>query len=1197
MPPKKNTTKPKGKGKVAKTKKNTTPAAKPTARSKIKDKNVQAEEIHDSLAKIFQDAQLSMAGHKKQIVLLKNLLQTAHKLDLDDEFNLSFCKMINKILPIKRTEVVGDRIVKLIAGFVNSLSTESDESENQADQIEDDSEIETVFSKFIYTVVRHLSRGLDAKDKNVRYRVCHLLSHLMHNMTSIDDDLYKFLFSNLLTRVYDKEPPVRLKAVTCIASFQNDDGAEEISEAAQKLLVIVQNDPSPEVRRAAVLQLENNKLTRPYILERARDVNSTNRRIIYSKVLKTFKDFRTIPSNERIKLLTWGLRDREESVQKATTKLLCETWLQNVDNDVMELLERLKVMESDISETAVKVFLENRKDITAKISFNDDAWNNLTPEAAFLLRLYYEHCNRNNLMEELEKSFPEAAPLAEILQRYFELRKTNMKNIEEHMKRLEEDANAVPLIDLTDPKELDFVLEQLLKISVDYDFSDDFGRRNILNVLRTALSNDKLSDTLIEVLLQVIRKISINENDFSQMIVEIITDLKDNGLENQFKPKKKRDGKKSNSEGKTGSEFEEDADEEEDEEFDDTFVSAVSEVDNSGDLSAADRANKSLQKESEQLQQLSPDVMIECLTIARRMLQLLNEPIKENISVNSLIPTLIHPAVRRTETEIRELSLICLGLCCILDKELAINSMFLYGVCVSKGEDSLKITALQVICDLLSIHGTSILESDTPNSVDSLAIAKLYYRTLRDDSKKDVQAASGESLYKLFLSDILSEDELFESTLLAYFNPSINNNEKLKQCLSFCIPVYSFSHVSHQDRVSRVVCDTLVRLFQSWNDMQESLENNNNNINTLSNSITTPSNIIQQLIYWTDPYRVVRRSEEDAMRSSIQIEVGIHLLRVLEHFEYLPANKQFVKAILISLPKLTFTKHGDLEKLKQLYFLLSGEKLLGGEFDKALKDAPSRNAYTRFKEYVEECLAGAAELVKLDENENENENETKEDDVKDEIADASTQPNVKQEKEGEDVNVELDLDENDQDISNNGVVEIKDENDSEINISDISTSSKTSLKRKRRGSKSATAKIRKVTPDTEELKHLRNNIQKEGSLIGGSDRSGQGISYIQESNEFNIPNLAHVDTDILQSSPEKNMSEFSEFGSTNTSYHQQQQQAQANDYYEASSEAPSDFNELSSPVKPGNVIPYNNAPNYTRRRNINHDDSLNSDDF
>ncbi|GMF07854.1 unnamed protein product, partial [[Candida] boidinii] len=140
------------------------------------------------------------------------------------------------------------------------------------------------------------------------------------------------------------------------------------------------------------------------------------------------------------------------------------------------------------------------------------------------------------------------------------------------------------------------------------------------------------------------------------------------------------------------------------------------------------------------------------------------------------------------------------------------------------------------------------------------------------------------------------------------------------------------------------------------------------------------------------------------MRSSIQIEVGIHLLRVLEHFEYLPANKQFVKAILISLPKLTFTKHGDLEKLKQLYFLLSGEKLLGGEFDKALKDAPSRNAYTRFKEYVEECLAGAAELVKLDENENENENETKEDDVKDEIADASTQPNVKQEKEGEDVN-------------------------------------------------------------------------------------------------------------------------------------------------------------------------------------------------
>lgn len=328
--------------------------AAPKQARKLVDSLSTPEQIQNALAKVFQESQSSVAGHRKQVVLLKTIQQRAHDLEHEDSFNYFFCKLINKVLLVKKSESVGDRIVKLVASFILSLQEQYEESDSE----------DNIFTRFIHYFITHLLRGIDSKDKNVRYRVVQFLDFAMSGLGEIDDNLYESLMWSLDKRIHDKEPSVRIKALHCIARFQDteDDGtSDEVDEATSKLLIAIQNDSSAEVRRAALLNLVKSGVTKHYLLERARDTNSINRRLVYSRIVKELGDFRTIDSRTREKILLWGLKDREESVQKACVKMLSQDWLNTIDGDLIELLERLHVTNSEVAEIAMKHFFNIEK--------------------------------------------------------------------------------------------------------------------------------------------------------------------------------------------------------------------------------------------------------------------------------------------------------------------------------------------------------------------------------------------------------------------------------------------------------------------------------------------------------------------------------------------------------------------------------------------------------------------------------------------------------------------------------------------------------------------------------------------------------------------------------------------------------------------------------------------------------------------
>lgn len=993
-------------------------------------KSIQGIEDLDGVATamghVFQDAQHNLTSHRKLVVVLRNIQLRAIGLGYEDGFTLKFTKLINKILRLKKGEQVADRIAKFCSLFVATIQNEEAPRKEQADKIDSDSDSddveETPALKFVDYLIHHLLRGILSKDKNVRYRVVQLLAYLVNYITEIDADLFEALHFSLSRRLHDKEPIVRIQAIVAISRFQHFDipDTEGLNSATERLIQALQHDDSPEVRRAALLNLVKNKSTLPLLLERARDTNSINRRLVFSRTVKEVQDFREIDVGLRENLLRWGLNDRDQSVQKAAIRMLSYQWYETVKEDLLELIDSMKVADTSIMDSAMSFFFESRDDKLEALEITKEHWKELTVERAFLIRAFYDHCNREKMYHTIDKNFPESIELAETLFKYLQLRiqilKSNSELVQKHkayvhlvdkyerklvagqmegiqlqsdINRIEEliadyqaqtrdlkahikllrtkekgtttrkttkdisaladDANErdvdevmeeleqiteqlsdakkylkaskglisdvqekiaaiekeresflqsseeleVEYGELADQlKDLEFIIEQLLLIAKDYDFSDEIGRRKMLQSIRSSLTDDELSDKLVEISLRVLRKISINERDFSTMSTEIITDIRDSVLD----------------------------------ENDETFVSAVSifqsndddeEIQgNPDDMMSEDGDNPSKKHKSEP--KPPPDeILIQCLILLQHYLELAEDPLSNNYQFDSFIETLIRPAYRNEENkQIRLLGFRNFGLLSLLDRQLAINNLKFFGVAAVKAHDEeLKVLCTKIVFDILSTHGVSILDESAENteSVDSLSLARLFYNLLRSYEMPSLQAVVAEGLCKLFLADLLNdfgkgklddsksegaeeidqEKQLLEALVLSYFHPLNAVNHELKQILAFCLPVYAFSHSSHQQKLTEISGDCFYRIFREDGDFARN-----------GSTTATPLVVIQQLIHWCDPNNVVKVDPLEARKSATHFWLAINFLQVIEQ----DSPKSVKRSIIVNLGKLCITE-------------------------------------------------------------------------------------------------------------------------------------------------------------------------------------------------------------------------------------------------------------------------------------------------
>lgn len=515
---------------------------------------------------------------------------------------------------------------------------------------------------------------LASKEKTVRYRSTQLVAHIINSLDSIDDEYFHLLKIGLLRRVRDKEPMIRVQAVLGLGRLagneedMNPENGDSDDDAAhgllEKLLDILQNDPSADVRRSLLLNLPLTPGTLPYLLERARDLDPATRRALYSRLLPALGDFRHLSLSMREKLLRWGLRDRDESVRKATARLFHERWIEDCAGPpkssedisttesvspniggILELLERIDVVnsavENGVALEAMKEFWTGRPDYRDEINFDDIFWEQLTPESIFMARSFNDFCKQegDGKFERLiEEKMPEVTKLAYFLQRYTNslvdvLRSNSKKDEGEEY----------------DTVEREFVVEQLLQIAKTLDYSDEVGRRKMFALLRETLAIAELPDEITKIIVDVLRDVcgddSSGECEFCGVVLEAVAEVHDTIL----------------------------ADESMAENEDESFHSARSEVTDGTPTKEKKKRNKAggnVQDGADDEEKAIREIMVnmKCLHIAQCMLQNVEGNLQQNLHLVTMLNNLVVPAVRSHEAPIRERGLLCLGLCCLLDK-------------------------------------------------------------------------------------------------------------------------------------------------------------------------------------------------------------------------------------------------------------------------------------------------------------------------------------------------------------------------------------------------------------------------------------------------------------------------------------------------------------------------------------------------
>lgn len=727
-----------------------------------------------SVGEIFSDAQRSLVGHK-------TLAKRLRRLENSPNFDAQLQQCVFRLLNVSKSEVAGNRVIKFLTTYLGA-----DDASNQ------------ISSSILLAILPFLC----AKDKTVRYRATQITSQILGVLQAIDDDVYKVVRHELIKRLRDKVPAIRLEAVMALGrlveSEMEDEDEEQDSDGdfapglLEKLLDVLQNDTNAEVRRALLVNLPATPKTLSYLLERARDRDGPTRRALYAKLLPRLGDFRHLSLSMREKLLRWGLRDRDERVRKAAGRLFRECWIENCaatelqksaeDQEgqgeegekedkkekvgfhepniaaLLELLERIDTVnngfEDGVALEAMKEFWAGRQDYMDAIVLDDEFWDDLTPESAFMARTFNDYCRSDSKYHELvEEKMPEVTRLGFHLQKHMNVLSAKVKTASE--------AGTDETMALQTEQE--FIVEQLLYIVQTLDYTDEIGRRKMFSLLRHALSSADLPEECTRLTVEALRLVcnsdAAGEREFTAVVLEAIAEVHDHIA---------------------SSDLEDDVDDNA------SFVSARSEV--SGDSTPTQeerkaKKNKVPPTEEEQEDKAFKEIVInlKCLHIAQCMLQNVAGNLQSNLDLRTMFDNLVIPAVRSHELLIRERGVQCLGLCCLLEPKLADENMRLFTLLLKKGNDTLQVMALQILCDILLARGppsavqppsadipaspNTSNEADATSNVNSnlLSLLSPFIKSLSTTFPDEVRQTSTSSLCKLMLCGFYpGNEELFD---------------------------------------------------------------------------------------------------------------------------------------------------------------------------------------------------------------------------------------------------------------------------------------------------------------------------------------------------------------------------------------------------------------------------------------------------
>ncbi|KAL0579006.1 chromosome condensation complex Condensin, subunit G [Marasmius crinis-equi] len=871
----------------------------------------QLNELTKDIGRIFDQAQTGVSNHQKNIIALYKLHTKAvnitepHrngvKMVGEKRFKEAILDMINRILSEKRGVTPADKIVKFIGryfGYLNEKATSGTDDEDDKSNMD----MDTAASRFTESVIEYiLENGCEAKDKVVRYRSVQICAEVVLVLGEIDEDIYQQLLQTLLERLSDKEANVRAQAAIALCKFAR---TEEDGRLREALIDSLAHDTSSDVRKAILVNIPLSEASLSAMIRRTRDTDAIVRKLAFSHALATDCEnpkSLTHPTKftiaQRELICRNGFGDRETAVRNAAGDLL-EGWIRALRvkhedestgvEQVTALLQKFDLAEGKVASEALLGVFERKPRVFESIDFGETFWGSLTPEKAFLVRVFVEHCDAIKDTARKEEALPEVTALVFHIKRAYERLFTLIRDEEvgdiEH-----DDKTRTERGDEKDDYEL--VVEELLKLAVRLDYQDEMGRKEMEKMIKGLFTREGLPDKHLPICLDVFRVLSSSEGDLILQVVEIITTMRDPPEEEVEEP-----------------------------------------ITEDPDASFEQEPSASRVKSREEMTPAEIDhddhTAMVCLTLLEGCLERVEGAIYKHPSLDGVRKSLVLPCAFHTKAALREKGYRCLALMSLIDRSMAVTTIRIFLDHIQRPHtlEESKHQLLEFIFDLLMAYPRLLFDiGKTPDEFTTLFVVFLEH-----EKSERIQALLCMGLAKLALSGILVNDKLVRSLVIAFFTPSTANNQTLRQCLAYFIPMFCWSGPQNQALMKSHFLET----FSNLCDVRRTKDD--------EDGMVTMLQIGSMFAEWTRPEHVI----ESKGNSNLQYEMGLDILYEIGEPHYLKDDnkKEHRKVLFQLLPKLYLPDDlGELQ-IVEMHCLATGVR------DCRLpRDAVAKNAFARFE--------------------------------------------------------------------------------------------------------------------------------------------------------------------------------------------------------------------------------------------------------
>lgn len=708
---------------------------------------------------IFQQAQHNTASHRKLVHALHDLVTST---EASDSFIMAIIHCFNVILGVRGNEDVAIRSLRLLLGFI----VWSGERDDVSVLLSSGSQLSPT-ARLIERLMLHAVNGLEAKDRIVRLRCCQLLVACVNAIDELSDNVWSDFRSKMTERLFDRHASVRVQAIHAMARLQSlpvIDGQLDANGSERFIRDVfidhMSHDPSPDVRRAALLNLDVIPgITLDAIIDRRRDVDPAVRRALYSKKMEEL-EARFMSISQRNKFLLSGLSDRDKLVRKSCIEVLFGRWIQNVDNNLIKLIFTLDVViNTRVAEAALLSFYELAPNIFST-PFSPAYFENLTPETAIALRVFC--CGRKELAQDI---LPDLTVMAGHIRRIYELLVSTLGSSVSPCP-----PNSLPIDQesiASSIAEYEFMIKELFSVVNLLDKSDEAGRRAVQSILLEMLSNLELGHAVFTSALELMSSLSPGLISLIDTVGQLIGDLHSLSTDQDM----------------------ENPDLSEDHDLRHSLESLCIGNDLGKDVRIMSQIRclevvctlfgKVSRRDLLESSQSDPDITV-----------------KE--TVDSLINEIVIPAINSSFAAVQERGLHALTIASSVSLTLSQSYIDLFIDFFRLGVEDIRHTSVHAAFDLLCIHGDESLVSSSSDGgsqkepISTQIISSLY------DKDPELQAIAAEGYAKLFLHKLTTDLEVLGALFQLYVHPGTSSNNRLRQTLAYFFQAFSYSSIENQ---------------------------------------------------------------------------------------------------------------------------------------------------------------------------------------------------------------------------------------------------------------------------------------------------------------------------------------------------------------------------------------------------------------